>query len=79
MNCRVSGMPTYELWRIDLNGYDVIDIVGTSGDGKNVQHFHWRACIICRHWQKSPNMETMALKHQRSFECHGAVSSRLER
>jgi hypothetical protein len=24
-------------------------------------------------------METMALKHQRSFECHGAVSSRLER
>jgi anthranilate phosphoribosyltransferase len=32
--------------RIDLNGYDVIDIVGTGGDGKNTFNISTLACFI---------------------------------
>jgi anthranilate phosphoribosyltransferase len=32
--------------RVDLNGYDVIDIVGTGGDGKNTFNISTLACFI---------------------------------
>ena len=31
---------------VDLNGYDVIDIVGTGGDGKNTFNISTLACFI---------------------------------
>src|SRR5262244_1856499 len=32
--------------RVDLNGFDVIDVVGTGGDGKNTFNISTLACFI---------------------------------